>query len=108
MKIRKLKMNEFIWLRIGDAGEYQKFDNPEKAGDYLGDSIFFSKPLQCTFLTFRSGIEITPGFTGLNYISLFWGDGEAQRTHDLSKKDRKNFLKALKFSLKENQEVEDE
>lgn len=68
----------FLWVRIGDGGSYEKFDDLESAAEHLAEYQVVAP------LTRRDnyGVE-SPNHTGLNYISIFWGDKDAQPTKKL-------------------------
>ena len=71
----------FIWVRLGDADNYNRFDDLADAAEYM--ALFGIKNVhRCQ----KYGV-VAKGFTGQNYISLFIGDDEAQPIGDLSGKD---------------------
>jgi len=70
---------EWIWVRMGDASEYERFVDIEDVGYLLAD--FDIKPADIRQT--EKGI-MTSGFEGRNYISLFWGDAKAQPIRELS------------------------
>lgn len=71
----------FIWVRLGDADNYNRFDDLADAAEYMA-LVGVKHVRRCQ----KYGVTAN-GFTGLNYISLFFGDDEAQPTRDLSGKD---------------------
>uniref|UniRef100_A0A6M3JGA9 Uncharacterized protein n=1 Tax=viral metagenome TaxID=1070528 RepID=A0A6M3JGA9_9ZZZZ len=86
-----------LWLRLGDQGDYKDFDTPYDAGVEIG--------LVCTCNTaevrFRDkGIEVDH-FISDNYISLYWGDDDAQPANDanLNESDRLDLLVGIKEGL---------
>jgi hypothetical protein len=72
---------QFIWVRLGDADIYNRFDDLDEAAEYM--ALFGVKHVHRSQMY---GVT-TEGFEGNNYISLFNGDGEAQPTRELSNKD---------------------
>lgn len=79
-KQRKPPMR-FIWVRLGDADSYNRFDDVADAAEYM--ALFGVEHVhRCQ----QYGVA-AKGFDGLNYISLFYGDDEAQPTGELSNKD---------------------
>lgn len=71
----------FIWVRLGDADNYNRFDDVAEAAEYM--ALFgVTHVYRCR----RSGVE-AKGLTGLNYISLFFGDAAAQPTGELLDRD---------------------
>jgi outer membrane phospholipase A len=79
--MRKTTFVTFVWVRLGDADSYNRFDELPDAAEYM--ALFGVKHV---YRTQKYGVA-AKGFTGLNYISLFFGDDEAQPTRDLSGKD---------------------
>ena len=71
----------FIWVRLGDADTYNRFDDVAEAAEYMALC-----GIKNVHRTQKYGVT-AKGFTGLNYISLYFGDDEAQPTRDLSGKD---------------------
>ena len=71
----------FIWVRLGDTDNYHRFDDLTEAVEYM--ALF---GVMHVHRTGKYGVA-TNEFTGHNYISLFYGDGKAQPTSDLSNRD---------------------
>lgn len=72
---------QLVWVRLGDADTYNRFDDLAEAADYM--ALFGVKHVwRCQ----RFGVE-AKGLTGQNYISLYFGDEEAQPIGDLSSND---------------------
>jgi|GEM_PF-1997322 len=84
---------EYVWIRMGDMGGYEKFDSPYDAGKEVG--LYYLDRVD-DFEFIEMGISISPGYTGMNYISLFWGDEDAQPTRDLSEEEKAEFLRGLR------------
>jgi len=82
-----------IWIRIGDVAEYESFDTPYDAGFEVRQSLP-EKGLPSYFYT-AAGVSIPPNFTGNNYISLFWGDKDAQWIRDLSEEEKRDFERGV-------------
>ena len=73
------RTKEYVWMRLGDVGEYDSFLSPYDAGLSVGSS--FPPGIKFGVLSFNyvsAGVEISPEFTGRNYISIYWGDKDAQ------------------------------
>jgi len=90
------KKVERIWMRMGDQGEYEAFDSPWDAGNEIG--MFYAEHDQMPDVKKygRYGVEVDPGFLGpYNYVSLFWGDDDAQPTNDTTSNDIKQFISGL-------------
>jgi hypothetical protein len=81
---------QFVWVRLGDADTYNRFDDLVDAAEYMAESRV-NHVERCQ----RYGVAAR-GFTGNNYISLFVGDGKAQPTKDVSNKDIQAVNRALK------------
>jgi len=82
---------EYVWIRLGDVAEYEKFDKPYDAGIHVGESIGIGKPEPLAFHYRAAGVAIPAAFVGDNYISLFWGDENAQWTRDLTNIEKRHF-----------------
>jgi hypothetical protein len=87
--MRKTTITRFIWVRLGDADNYNRFDDLAEAAEYM--SLFGVKHIHRSQ---KYGVE-AEGLTGKNYISLFYGDGEAQPTRDSSGKDVRELNQCL-------------
>jgi hypothetical protein len=76
-----------LWLRVGDAGEYESFgDSLEDVCDYLND-------LGAGEVTgwVNGGVGIgfeTQNFYGYDFVSLFWGDADAEPIRELDEEER--------------------
>ncbi len=72
------RVSQVIWMRVGDEDGYHASDTVEDAAEYLAE--FYS--LASVERGPRYGV-ISGDFSGLNYISLYWGlndeDAEAMR-----------------------------
>ena len=68
-------MNEYLWARVGDAGEYERFDDLGAALDYLNES---SVGQVDGWMDHGRAVGFeTPNYWGDNCISLYWGDTSA-------------------------------
>ena len=80
---------------------YQKFDNPFDAGKAVGNRLAV-RPREHVVLSYyyiSAGVEIEPYFTRHNYISLFWGDMDAQWVRDLSNIEKRQFEQGVRAIL---------
>jgi hypothetical protein len=69
-----------LWIRCGDADDYNDFDNDfAAAAEYLEMLGVTGSVVRCT----KYGVS-APSFTGHNYISLFWGDHDAQPEREVT------------------------
>ncbi len=86
-----------VWMRLGDNDDYHSFDNMFDAGTELG-TYLESREFQMKDLgSLSNGTGIcAPGFEGHNYISLFWGDDDAQITKRHSQADLADFKRGVR------------
>ena len=68
-----------LWIRAGDSDNYNSFDDLEDGADYLSD-VGATHPLEFCNEYGVTGTE----YRGQNYISLFWGDADAQPIRSLT------------------------
>lgn len=66
-----------VWVRVGDGGDYVRFDSPQATVDYLNDL----KVGRVDHWT--NGGMWTPNFWGRDFISLFWGDDKGEMVSNL-------------------------
>jgi hypothetical protein len=77
--------DQWVWVRVGDVDEYHKFDSVEEADDEIrGNFRLPPAPQDCTFHRDGCGLNILPDLKENNYVSLYWGDTNAQSAHALS------------------------
>jgi hypothetical protein len=76
------------WLRIGDNGEYESFDDLAGAIDRLAGAGLV--------LGWVAGGVQTEAYRGNNYVSFFWGDDCAELIRHLNKRERTAVEQALK------------
>jgi hypothetical protein len=82
---------ERLWIRMGDASDYESFDCVEDAGSSLMESGINPKKAHAV----EKGM-VAPGFTGRNYISLFWGDAKAQFIRELTPEEFEAMCKNIR------------
>jgi hypothetical protein len=75
-----------LWVRVGDAGEYESFDS-------LGDALAHLNDLSVGqvdhWIDGGPGVGFaTPNYHGHDFISLFWGDDDANLTAHLDADER--------------------
>jgi hypothetical protein len=95
------KAGSRVWMRMGDNDDYHDFDSMFSAGSELGgylDSISQEDniPMPKVLLYGDMGVGVSPGFEGLNYISLFWGDKDAQLTKKHTRADIEEFKRGIR------------
>jgi hypothetical protein len=80
-------MSEQLWVRVGDAGDY------EPCGDDLDALIDYLNELGIGqvdhWIDAGPGIGFaTPNYHGHDFISLFWGDADANLVRRLNREER--------------------
>jgi len=89
-------MSARYWVRMGDMGEYEEQDDPEKAAETVAAHLLSPREYEANLSGTRL---IIPGaFEGYDYISLFRGDHDAQplRRHPaLTKPEARRFSMRL-------------
>ena len=94
------RAKQYVWVRLGDSGEYEKLRTPYGAGIYVGHSLPAETTIGDYPLNYRSGgVEILPDYRNLNYISLFWGDENGQWIRDLNNSEKGMFERGVKEGL---------
>ena len=75
-----------VWVRVGDMGQYESFDSLDDALDYLNEL----KAGEVTgWVDGGMGVGIeTVNYHGYDFISLFWGDDDANLTAHLDADER--------------------
>jgi hypothetical protein len=69
------------WIRVGDGDDYHDFDDLSEVAEALAE-YRVEQVEACN----EMGVACDQ-FRGHNYISLFWGDGDAQPLRDLTAGD---------------------
>jgi hypothetical protein len=90
-----------VWVRLGDSGEYEEHDDPYEAGSRVGE-MFPGWTAEELISTQRYDGEsrLQMGtMTGRNYISLFWGDDDAQHERGLERDELRIFNQGMKEVL---------
>lgn len=85
-----------VWMRVGDGDDYHDFGSMFEAGSELGGLLNAASPGGLTRMpvirkSHRYGIDVEPFHVNYNYVSLFWGDDDAQPLKDTSKADIADF-----------------
>ena len=79
----------YVWLRIGDGGEYEKFDSIDDAAQHLVE-------FRITEITGWTEHGFTaPGFGGQNYISCYHGDDAAAFVRGFKPSEQDELAEAL-------------
>ena len=80
-------MIEQLWVRVGDAGEYESFGNDLDALlDYLND---LSVGQVDHWIDSGPGVGFaTPNYHGYDFISCYWGDANANLVRPLNGAER--------------------
>ena len=75
-----------VWVRLGDCGEYESFDGLDDALDYVNE-LKAGKVTGWVDGGIGVGME-TVNYYGYDFISIFWGDEEANLTAHLDSDER--------------------
>lgn len=73
------KRGKWVWMRRGEPDDYNKFDSPYAAGEDLGAIFSSHSSLPAVSRHGDKGVNVG-SLSGYNYVSLFWGDSDAQPT----------------------------
>lgn len=82
-----------FWMRLGDGGEYTSFGDIQELEDelrYYDEELGIGPVTQWTQYGF-----LTPEYKGNNYISIYFGDEEAQPLRELSPREKYTVEKTL-------------
>lgn len=90
---------EFLWVRFGDAGSYEKGGSVEDLDEILAGEFNITNEI---VRYGRYGITDNDKFKGLNYISLFYGDEDAQPTIPVSREELADLNERIRVWHKEN------
>ena len=80
-----------LWMRCGDGDDYNAYDNLNMVVEALAFNEVSSVERHI-----RYGVTDGQTYTGCNYISLYWGDKDAQPLRELFKTELKNINLSLK------------
>lgn len=80
-----------LWARFGDQGDYQSYDDLDA---FISDCQESNIGTGVRFLTTWAGFE-TDHYSGKNFISCFWGDGEGNLTCPLTHLDVQRIKEAI-------------
>ena len=80
-------MSKQLWVRVGDAGDYESFgDDFAALFDYLNDMRVGTVT---GWIDGGPGVGFeTPNFHGYDFVSLFWGNADADFVHRLTPDER--------------------
>jgi hypothetical protein len=88
-------MNELLWIRVGDAGEYERFDSILDAVEYLNQ---LSVGLVARWINGGPGVGFeSENYHGFDFVSCYWGDENADLVRHLDAGERA----AVESSLEE-------
>ena len=76
-QLKEAKGSPYWWVRLGDVAEYERFDTLEEAQKHVEEAT--GKPFSEAHWINKYGFTLG-SYQGLNYISFFEGDEEAQPT----------------------------
>lgn len=93
----ELTPKEQLWIRVGDAGEYESFGDDF---DALTDTLYEASVVADDIVWIEKGLQ-TSNYPGQDYISLFWGDGRSEPIRDLTFEERRMVVSNLRNLEKE-------
>jgi len=90
-----------VWMRVGDNDDYHDFGSMFEAGSELGGLLDTASPDGLTKMpvirkSHKHGVDVEPSFVNYNYVSLFWGDDDAQPLKELTKADIAEFKDGIR------------
>ena len=88
---------EKLWIRMGDNDDYNEESSPYDAGVHVSSLIWDENKPEASDIVWREkyGVDVHPVFSDYNYISLFWGDDDAQPIRQLSREEKVAFTQGL-------------
>jgi len=82
---------EQLWMRLGNMNDYEEFgDNFDSAAREASES-----GIDRVDSWIKRGGFTAFGFEERNYVSLYWGDDNADMIRPLNRQEQKKFEKAL-------------
>ena len=86
-----------LWLRIGDEDSYEKFDNLAAVAETLRQAFGGGDSLENVRMV--AGGFTAEGYKGDNYISLYWGDKNADMIRSLNRKEFTELINAVDSAI---------
>lgn len=91
-----------LWLRLGDASDYESSHSIEcsllaecfQRGDSFAGWV-------------EAGLCVAPHYLGQNYISLYWGDADANLVRELDTAERLAVERLIRRQARSKQELID-
>ena len=74
-----------LWMRLGDTDEYHRYDDIEGVAEAMREASVHG-PFKMGH-PMSKGMLYAPGYEACNYISLFWGDEDAEFVRTLTKEE---------------------
>jgi hypothetical protein len=78
-------MAKWVWVRWGDASNYEKYDSVSETESDFADHLRKGSRVRRWV---RYGVQVVPGYDGYNYISIFWGDDDANAARELTSEEK--------------------
>ena len=82
-----------LWMRLGDTAEYHRYDDIEGVTEAMREASVHG-PFKAGH-PMSKGMLHAPGYEADNYISLFWGDEDAEWVCGITKSEMKRIEKGL-------------
>lgn len=97
-----MRRGDFLWLRLGDNADYEKFDSIREAGEHIASHL----PPNSDNKIFVGGLRmsIPPIYWHLNYISIFWGDDDAGDAVEISDDEQLEIIEVVKSHIEKGGE----
>lgn len=83
---------EYLWIRAGERSDYTKEGSVEDLAELLAGELKVTEKL---FRYGRYGVTDNDKFKGYNYISLFYGDDNAQPIKGITKEELADLNKRI-------------
>jgi len=86
----------FVWVRVGDGGDYEHFDSLDEAAGYLADHDVTPEVERCD----QYGIQL-PEYRGNNHVSIYFAHQAEAPLRSLTEEEIGEFVEALIRAVRE-------
>lgn len=83
-----------VWVRVGDTDDYTQWPTLQDAIDFLLSRMAIEPGFQ-SFRRVSLGLEVAPYYEDNNYISIYWGDAQADPIRELSHREYRQVEQAI-------------
>lgn len=93
---------KILWLRLGDNADYESYDLDISAvSEAIAETIrLYDMSIEKITWNSNGGLMIYPFYEGYNYISLYWGDKDANLISDLTPNEQSEVENYIREFLK--------